>query len=98
MPLCPETPTIPPSGTSCISLGILKTSQCRKTPSGFTIFGTSGSSMTSTNDLVPSGAPATESGGETSSASHVYSEGMGSPLSNAALGGGGGGAWGVVGL
>src|SRR3954453_18726986 len=64
MPMLPDTPTDPtwkPSGSCVVVAGMSNSTQCTKPPG---ICVTSGSSMTSANDLVPAGTSFHDSAGD----------------------------------
>src|SRR5471030_148323 len=86
MPVLPETPSEPtwkPSASSIVFAGMSISTQCTKPPG---ICVTSGSSMTSANDLVPAGASFHVSAGDglVCPASQVNLDGMLPPSVNAA--------------
>src|SRR5258706_15062071 len=87
MPVLPDTPSEPtwkPSGISIVFAGMSSSTQCTKPPG---IWVTSGSSMTSANDLVPAGASFQASAGDglVCPASQVNLDGMLPPSVNAGL-------------
>src|SRR5829696_5819374 len=87
MPVLPETPREPtwkPSGSSVVLAGMSTSTQWTKPPG---ICVTSGSSITSANDLVPAGASFHNSAGDglVCPASQVNFDGMLPPSVNAAL-------------
>src|SRR5258707_7137817 len=87
MPVLPDTPTEPtwkPSGSSIVFAGMSISTQCTKPP-GTCV--TSGSSMTSVNDLVPAGASFQTSAGDglVCPASQVNLDGMLPPSVKAGL-------------
>src|SRR3989344_6776723 len=86
VPLAPGVPTVEASEIPFVSDGILNSTQWSKTPSGFKAFGTSGSSIISASDCVPSGMPEKISAGFIErSPSQVNFEGMRPSCSNSGL-------------
>src|SRR6185369_3911615 len=84
LPDTPSEPTWKPSGRSVVVAGMSNRTQCTKPPG---ICVTSGSSMTSANDLVPAGASFHDSAGDGLAwpASQVNFDGILPPSVNAAL-------------